>query len=179
MADIVEPKRNFIYKPEVAFEGAVSEGALSRLAAQGNFINYYQMDQANFNLNGRYNIITTPFYFGDGYITYPSAFEIVDVMLFTGETNGTGGTTEIDLKWIAEGGVSYASIFTTTPKYSSAAAVNSWCRQGVAPTGFTAPVISKFNFNPYDVIKLDVLQAVTGPVNGAYVKVFIRPRDGN
>lgn len=176
MADIT-PRRNQIQQEETRFQAAVSESTMSRVGAGINFINTAQMTQHDFNLNGRFNIIVAPYQFGDGYITYPYAFEIVHCMLFTGEDVGTGGTTEIDIKWAPEDGSSpYASIFSTTPKFTSAASPNTMVRNGgPGQTGMTAPILSKSQFDAYDVLRLDVLQTTTGPVNGVFVKLFIRP----
>lgn len=173
----LNPVRNIIQQEETRFEAAVSEGTLGRVGETLNLISLRQCNQADFNLNGKYNIIATPFYFGDGYITYPFPWEIVDVLLFTGENTGSSGTSEFDIKWIAEAGVSYASICSTTPKYTSSAPVNRMCRIGATPpAGMTSAVLSKTQFDAYDIVKLDVLQAVAGSVNGAYIKIFTRPR---
>lgn len=174
---MLDPVRNIIQKEETRFEAAVSEGTVGRVGETLNFVNIRQMDQANFNLNGKYNVIAAPYYFGDGFITYPFPFEIVDVLLFTGEAVGSSGTSEFDLKWVAEGDTTYASMCSTTPKYTPSAPLNAMCRVGgPVVAGMTSAVLSKTQFDAYDVIKLDVLQTVVGDVNGAYIKIFIRPR---
>jgi len=176
MSDIAD-RKYLIQQEETKFQAAVSESVMSRVGAVNNFIVNRENSQHDFNLNGAYNIFAPPFYFGDGYITYPWPFEIVDVLLFTGETIGTSGTTEVDLKWKPEIGGTYQSIFSTTPKFDTTAAINDFTRQGKVSTGFIAPVLSKSQFDAFDVLKLDVLQTISGPVNGLFVKVFVRPRD--
>ena len=170
-------RKFLIQQEETKFQAAVSESVMSRVGSMNNFLANRENSQHDFNLNGKFNIIATPYQFGDGYITYPWPWEIVDVFLFTGELVGTSGTSEIDVKWIAEGGVSYASIFSTTPKFTSSASPNRWVRIGQVVTGFTAPVLSKSTFDAYDTLRLDVLQTTVGDVNGLFVKIFVRPRD--
>jgi hypothetical protein len=174
MTDIVG-SRQFIQEEEVKAQAAVSESTMTRMGSMLNFIAAKEFTQHDFNLNGAYNIIPTPNLAVDGYVTYPFDFEIIDVLVFIGDVQGTSGTTEIDLKWRAEGGGAYASIFSTTPKFTYLAATGLFTRVGVAPAHFTAPVLSKTTFAAYDAIRLDVLTAVAGAAKGCFVKLFIRP----
>lgn len=175
MTDIVG-RRRILQQEEVRSNAAVSESTMSRFGAMANFLALYECSQHDFNLNGSYNILETPFQFGDGFITYPFPFEIVDVILFSGELNGSGGSTEVDIKWRSESGPTFESIFTTKPKFTNAVTPNDFTRvDGPTKTGFTKPVINKKLFNAYDILMLSVETAVEGMARGVFVKVFIRP----
>jgi len=147
------------------------------MGSVNNFIVNRENTQHDFNLNGRYNIITPPFFFPDGFMSYPWAFEIVDVHMMIGDV-GTSGFTELDLKWTNDTeSLSYASMFTTKPKAGPTAAAYSSIRVGQTKTGWTAPVLSKTTFDAYDKIKADITDVMGGPVSGVYLKIYVRPRD--
>lgn len=148
---------------------------MTRVGGSINFINTRHVYQHNWHLNGQYNIVTPPNLALDGFITYPFPFEIVDVMMFTGDGVGTGGLTEADIKWKPELSGTYQSIFATTPKVDDTAATSDFIRIGQTKTGFTAPVLDKSTFDAYDVLRFDLLQAVGGQPNGLFMKVWIRP----
>ena len=167
--------RRILQQEETRSQAALSEATMTRFGAMANFLALYESTQHDFNLNGRYNIIATPYQFSDGYITYPFPFEVVDVLVFNGEENGTSGTTEIDVKWKPESSGVFATIFSTTPKFLFSAGANQFCRIGNAPTGFTSPILSKTQFAAWDYLRLDVLAAASGDVRGVFVKVFVRP----
>jgi hypothetical protein len=174
----ISDRKFIMQQEETKFNSAVSESLVSRMGAVTNFIVNRELTQHDFNLNGKYNIIPAPYQFGDGYITYPFPFEIVDVMLFTGEAVGTSGTTEIDVKWKPESSGSFATIFSTTPKVTGSSPINRFVRVGgPGVTGMNRPVLSKTTFNAYDYLRLDVLQHRAGNVNGIFLKIFVRPRD--
>jgi len=178
MTDITD-KRNLIQQEEARYKSAVSEALLTRVGASMNFIMNRELVMDTFNLNGQYNIMVTPFSWGDGFISYPYPFEIVEVMLMAGSDVGDSGVTEIDLKWKAEEGDTYATIFSTTPKFTYEADPFEFTHiSAPTKTGFTKPVLSKTQFDAFDVVRIDVLQALVGlHVEGAFLKVFSRPRD--
>lgn len=174
MSDIT-PERLMIQQEETRSQAAVSESTMSRVGGAINFINTRHIYQHDWNLNGKYNSVVTPNVGLDGFITYPFAFEIVQFMLFSGENVGSGGITEIDVKWKPELSGAFASIFSTTPKFTNAAGANESIRIGQSRTGWTAPVLSKTEFDAYDILRFDLLQAVSGDPNGAFAKVWIIP----
>lgn len=174
MTDIA-PERKIIQQEETRAQAATSESVFQRVGAGINFINTRQFDQKDFILNGPYNIIPSPQLGVDGPITYPWNFEIVDVLVYVGDVVGSGGITEFDIKWKPEIGGTFQSIFSTTPKIAPAAAPFDFTRIGKVATGLTAPVLSKSTFAPYDTLRLDIVQAMTGTVNSSFVKVFMRP----
>ena len=174
--DIVA-ERSIIQQEETAPQAATSESTMTRLGANQNFINLYQLDQVDFKLNGPYNIVTPPQVHLDGIITFPFNFEIVAIAISNGTNNGDSGTTELDVKWQPyDNSTPYASIFTTTPKFTPAAAAQDLCFDGDTKTGFTAPVLSKTLFDAKDKLRVDLLQAISGVVDGAGIKIFWRPR---
>lgn len=176
MSDLAD-RKFIIQSEETQFEAAVSESVMQRMGSMNNFLANREMTAHNFNLNGFINVTPTPFFFGDGYITYPFPFEIVDFLLYSGDQVPTLGTVEVDAKWIPEGPGAYASLLTTTPKFDETAEANRHIRIGATRTGFVAPVLSKTQFDAYDTIRIDVLQSGDDDTNGAFVKIFVRPRD--
>ena len=141
MADITEV-RNMIQQEETAPQAAVSESTMSRVGAGINFVNKRHYYNHDFNLNGFYAVV--PVQNGiDGFLTYPFAFEILDIVLKTGDSAGASGTTELDLKWKPLLSGSYASIFSTTPKYTPSAGAHATWKIGSSVTGTTAPYTSE------------------------------------
>lgn len=174
----IPASRQIIQQEETRSQAAVSESTMTRMGAMNNFLALKECTAHDFNLNGAYNIVNTPNLAIDGPITYPFNFEIVAAIIYAGNGMGSSGTTEIDVKWKPETGGSFASIFSTTPKFDSTATPFDSARNGATPpTGFTAPVLAKTTFNAFDILHLDLLQAQLGPVNGVYLKLFIRPID--
>lgn len=122
-----------------------------------------------FTMNGPYLVGT----FQDGLLPAYQNMTIVDVYVY-GLTQGSGGTTEFDVQVGSLGGA-FSSIFTTTPKITSAAASNVWIRQGQTVTGCTAPVISggTFAVTANQAIKVDLVSIMTGtPQNCGVVLVL-------
>lgn len=174
MADLIST-RYMIQQEETRAQAAVSESTMSRVGSSVNFINTKHIYQHDWNLNGRYNIVTPPNLALDSYITYPFPYEILEFMVFSGDAMGSSGITELDVKWKPELSGTYQSIFSTTPKLTSAAGAFESIRQGQTRTGWTAPVLSKTQFDAYDILRLDLLQAQAGNPNGVFAKVWIRP----
>lgn len=175
MADLVEERKN-IQVEETRFKAALAQSLFSRLGAAVNFINKRHYYQHDWNLNGPYNAVPAPQLAVDGYITYNFPFKIEDVQMFTGAVNGSSGITEFDIKWRPENSGSWVSIFSTTPKFNSSAATFTSVRVGQTVTNFTAPVLSKTDFDAYDQLRLDVIQQVGGLPEGAFLKLWMRPR---
>lgn len=173
MADIVS-ERKMIQQEETKPQAAVTESVLSRVGSGINFINTRHYYIKEYCVNGRYNIIM-PNLSIDGFFSYPWAFEITDLIVKLGESTGVSGISEIDLKWKPETSGTWQSIFSTTPQWSAAAPADSSVRLGVSRTGWTTPVLSKTQFDPYDLIKLDLLQGLTGDVNSFFATIFTRP----
>lgn len=178
MATLVTPARKLIYQLGTQFRSAVSEELIQRLAGISNFISLYQHSEKQFFINGSYSTATTPVLGVDGLAVFEFDAEIIDVWMFN-TTAGSGGTTELDLKVATTSGGAFTSIFSTTPKITSAAGNNAWVGAPggayVAPTGTTAPVISTVNVDAHSAIRLDLLQTQTGGQNCGLI-VHYRPR---
>ena len=175
MADII-PERILIQQEETKFRAAVAESTLSRVGATTNFINEFQLDTIDFKVNGPYNRGSMPKLQFDGLVTFPFNFEILYAAIFTGSSVASGGTTELDVKWKPYASGAYASIFSTTPKFNSSAAASDSVYNGSSKTGFTPAVFSKTTFDAWDMLKFDILQAVSGDQSGCGLKLFWRPR---
>jgi len=173
MSDIAA-ERKMIQEGETKPQAAVTESVMFRVGGSINFINTKHYYIKEYCINGRYNKIV-PNLSVDGFFTYPWHFEILDIVLKLGDLVGSGGLSEIDLKWKPEVGGSWQSIFSTTPKWDDTAPADSPVRLGVTRTGFTTPVLAKTQFDPYDQIKLDILQGIGGVANSFFLTAFTRP----
>jgi hypothetical protein len=173
MSDVL-PLRRTPQVEEVRFKGAVSEGTAYKMAQSIAFINAYQQNLWQFNINGSYSSVTAPQYQIDGIITFNRPFEIIYCYIYSGEIIGSSGTTELDIKWKPRASGSYGSIFSTTPKFTTTAQANMACGNGDTATGFTAPVLAKTTFDAYDMLRFDMLGAMAGSPVGAGIGIFWR-----
>jgi len=165
-----------IQQESTAPQAAVSEDTMTKIGANNNFINLYQLPIYDFKANGAYNTLTLPALGFDGLMSFPFAWEIAALAIANGGLNGVSGTTELDLKWRAYNNTgSYTSIFSTTPKFTPSSTAYDLCFNGDSKTGFTAPVLSKTTFAAKDKVRLDILQTVTGEADFAGIKIFWRP----
>lgn len=174
MGTPVPAARNTIFIEGSTFRSAISEDLLQRFGASINFINQYVYNRLEFGAGGIYGNYTGGFpLLGVGTNEqFNDNSSIVNVVVFS-TTTGTSGTTELDIKWAPLGSGVYTSIFSTTPKITSAAANNVvFDANGInsTPAGCTAPVLSKVSFNQGDQLRFDMLQAMP---NGADVCVIV------
>lgn len=174
MANIV-PERILIQQEETKFRAAVSESTLSRVGATANFINLYQGNLREFMINGPYGTIATPNLGVDGIIRFPFNWEIVDLYIYAGEITSGTGTTDLDVKWKPFASGSYATIFSTTPKFTSSATPFETCGIAQTKTGFTAPILSKTLFDANDQLRIDLIGAINTGV-GCGIGFTFRPR---
>lgn len=182
MTDIA-PNRINVQQEAVRYRSAVSEGILSAVGGSINFINDYQLLSRDFYLNGPYNIVATPQTFVDGQIFFPTNVTIVAVYMFC-EIIGSGGTTELDIKYTNSSAGSFSTIFSTLPQITSTATGNgAYCyyngitNTSSAPTGTTAPVLGITDLNANSTLRMDILSAMTGTVSGTGIVLFYRPRN--
>jgi len=178
MGTPVTPIRNTIYYEGSQFRNAVSEDLIQRLGSSINFINAYQYTEKQFFLNGPYsNLPSYPQTFSDGLVFFQYDAEIIDVWAFS-ITPGSSGTTEIDVLRATTSGGSFTSIFSTTPKFTSASASGVWTDSaGITPvqTGVTRPVLATVNVNQGDALRVDLVSAMQGAYNTGIV-IHYRPR---
>jgi len=180
MATPVTPKRQLIYFEGAQFRAANSEELIQRQGSVSNFICLYQYTEKTFQGNGFYGRQTTPYSVTDGLTFFNFDAEIINVFAYI-NIPGTGGTTELDLKVASAGSSTWTSIFSTTPKFTSAAPTLARVDvTGTNPpvTGVTAPVFtsSPLNVNAGDAVRLDILQAMTGDPVTVGALIVYRPR---
>lgn len=177
MASLVPDLKKFIVGLEVKNAAAVSESTWRKIAGMINFIGHRTHQEKAFPVNGSYGMLTTyPINAIDGYAFFEYDAEIFNVWVYS-IVPGTSGTTELDIKVKPKLSGSFTSIFTTTPKVTSAAAAESFFCVGDTGTGITAPVLvgGSYNVNAGDGIRLDVISAMAGAEHCGVV-VHFRPR---
>lgn len=178
MPTIIPPKRNLIYYEGAEFRAAVSEELIQRQGAVTNFISIRQYQEKEFQANGFYGRASMPYIVTDGLTFFNFDAEIVNVFAYINEP-GSAGTTEIDLKISAPGSGTWTSIFSTTPKFTSAAAALSRVDvTGTNPplTGVTAPVLSTTNVDAGYAVRMDLIQAMTSDPVTCGALIIYRPR---
>jgi hypothetical protein len=146
----ITPSRSVIFQEDVSYKRSVSEAILSKVGAQSNFINTYQIDSHRFCLNGSYSVAT-------GIVLYDGAYnffynsEIVGVYFWNGQ-RGSSGLTDFDIEWVNESGGNEGSIFSSNPQIDSTASdvsigrVNLTTGNSTGGTGITLPTLSKTQF---------------------------------
>ncbi len=177
MSDLSILRQN-IQVEETRYGAGVSEFTLQKVGGAINFINIRQYQEKEFQANGFYGRTAMPYIVTDGLTFFNFDAEIVNVFAYINEP-GTTGTTEIDIKISAPGSGSWASIFSTTPKFtSSAAALSRVDVTGTNPatTGVTAPVLSTTNVLAGYAVRMDLIQAMTSDPVTCGALIIYRPR---
>lgn len=139
MSDLVPRRRNTQVEGS-RFLSAVSENLFQSVAADNNFINYFQMMDKRFNFNGNYATVALPIVAADGLDVFEFDSQIIDVWLFI-RVAGSSGTTEIDLEVADTPAGPWTSIFTTTPKINYVAGDYVW-------VGSVNPSLVGSEYNP-------------------------------
>jgi len=175
MADLT-PERKNIQIEESRFKFAVSESFCQKLGKSVNFLNYFQHSEKQFFINGSYNNNPSaiPFVGVDGMAVFEFDAEIIDVVMLISLV-GSSGQTVLDIEWAPEGSTTFTSIFSTTPKITSAAANFSRCYVGYTMSGTVAPVLSKTTFAAKDVLRCNLTEVPTGSVQNTGLLVYYRP----
>lgn len=176
MTDVAD-LRAIIQQEESNFKFAVSQSWAYKLAGAVNFINNRQHQEKRFDLNGPYNIGTEyPYTQIDGMTFFYKDATVVDCFMFIRDV-GSSGTTELDVKWAAQGSGVWASIFSTTPKIDSSAGSDTSIHLGQTGAGLTPAVFSKTSFSAGDRIRMDLIAAQAGStVFGTGLVLIYRPR---
>lgn len=174
MAEI-SPIRSNLQIEQAQFRAAVSESILQQAGSSINFINTYQKYDKAFCINGAYNSLSIPFAAIDNILFIPDNALITNAFMFTRKA-GSGGTTELDVKYATTPGGSWASVFSTTPKISYAAGDFAWCYTGSSFLNTTAPVLSVTNLNAGMAIRCDIITSQSGDARGAGIVLFLQPR---
>lgn len=174
MTDLTEERIN-IQEEETDYQSAGSEALFQRMGKSVNFINIRQHQVKEFMANGRYSAKVGY----EGLMVFPIDCEIVGVAMAVNEA-GSLGTTEIDVHWFSAPGVDEGTIFTTTPKITSAAGDYAYVGEYDGSTigggtGMTAPELAKTEFDAGDAIRVDIVTAQTSSYTCS-LTVYFRPR---
>lgn len=179
MTDIADARKNIDIN-DVQFRASVSESVGNKLGASINFINNRQYLTHQFNFNGRY-ALGVGFFGADGIFPCLNDTEIVGLTMFN-RVSGTSGTTEIDIEWLSASNSSQGSIFSTTPKIDSTASNYSYLIRNELtatnvelPTGATAPVFSKTQFDAGDALLCKLVSGM-GDAEDLSLLIHFRPR---
>lgn len=179
---VIAPIRKNIFEEDVRFRASVSEAVGNKIGSSVNFINERQYDVKNFFINGNYGIMSAyPQLSVDGRCWFQNDAYITGILVYS-DVPGSSGTTELDIKKSSDGGFSWASIFSTTPKFNSTASGLRHCvvdyvgATSVTPTGFTAPILITNNFNAGDVLRVDIIQKMAGTPQNCGILLHFRPR---
>lgn len=165
-------ERVLIQQEETAYRASVSEATLTRVGATANFINLYQANMREFMINGEYSGLL---FTVDGIVRFPFNWELIDCYIYSGISTGTSGTTTLDIKWKPFSSGSYSSIFSVLPAFNAGSSGGQTCGQGQSVSGFTAPVLSKTQFDAYDQLRLDLINSVVGGISCG-IGITFRPR---
>ena len=177
-SDLVIPVREELRVGDVRYKAAISEAVFTRVAAQNNFINSYQVDYHSFFLNGSYGITSGNFGYDGAYTCFFNS-EIVGVTIFNA-VSGVSGVTDLDIRWINQAGIDQGSIFSTTPKIDSTSSNgtrgfrNLQTGNDYTMTGVTLPVLSKNTFLEGETLYLTVNGTMSSAQNCA-LTLNIRP----
>jgi hypothetical protein len=177
MTDLTNIRR-MIQVEETQFRAPLSENTMQKIGQGINFINTVQHSEKQFFLNGKYgnSALNPPLYGVDGMTFFQYDAEIIDVWMFI-HTNGTSGTTELDVKRSTDNGATWNTIFSTTPKILSAAGSWVFMHIGSSFPNIVAPVLTSANVNAGDALRLDLIQAQVGDnVETCGIVIHYRPR---
>lgn len=178
MSNIPAVDEGLIQEEETVFKAAVSEYAARRVGSNLNFIRTYSHVPSQFKINGRYNTGITLARI-DGFIYFEFNAEIIDIVVLNG-TAGSGSTTELNVYRYVTSGGSGTSIFSTTPKITSAAGDNVKIQIGSSVTGTTAPVLTsspnRLAVNAGDWLECKMITTMSGSPRDIQLVVVWRPR---
>ena len=175
----VTPSRETVYTQEISYKKAVTENTWTKFGGAINFVNQRHHERKTWILNGNYTAVAVTGL--DGLWVVP--FDLAILYFAMGNvTAGTSGTTEADILRFTTPGGAGSSIFSTTPKMTSAASSNSYMLKDVlvpandvSPVGATLPVFSVTQLDQGDALRFDLLQSMVDAAN-VTVELHYRPR---
>ena len=179
-SDKIPPVRREAKFGDIETNRPVSEGTLKDFAAQSNFINDFQTDYHQFNLNGIFATAVTQ-EAPDGSYTFFYNASIVGITHLVQRT-GSSGVTEFDIVWYDQSNVLQGSIFSTKPSISFSASdgargfKNLVTNTELTQTGVTLPVFSKSTFLEGERIELRLISSASGTQN-ASLHINSRPEN--
>jgi hypothetical protein len=172
-------QRNLITVEEMQTGSAAAENTMSKVGADLNLLLTEAPVIYSWCANGPYSTGGVPQTKVDGLRMVIDNLELCGYFLSV-ESFGTSGTLEVDILRITTGGSS-ASIFSTTPKLTSAATGNYVATdfrtntQIYSPTGGTAGVASITNYSAGDKLQMNINNVQLG-ANGFSFQLFFRAR---
>lgn len=174
MANFPE-SRVYIQTEQVQTRKPVSENLMQSIAATNNHYLVKHLPYIKFAVNGYYqnaggsNGI-------DGLIVLPYQIKIVDIKMYIGSV-GSGGTTDLDVKYCTTPGGSFTSLFTTRPVASTSAASYSYIGTGQSVSGWTTPVLTSSNIiiPSTGALRLDIISAMSGQPVDTGIIVYYMP----
>lgn len=119
----------------------------------------------DFELNGNYGSLSLPSNQIDGLRFFNFNAAIINAWAWI-KSPGASGTTIVDIKYASAPGGSFASIFSTTPKFASTASASSYTDSTgvVSPgTGVTAGVLSTTSVAAGGALRMDITGAMVNP----------------
>lgn len=169
--------RRYVDELEIKYRAAVSESTFSKIGSAINFILHRTHEKKDFFLNGRYGVASVPALGVDGVCIFEFDAEIFAVYMFN-HVAGSSGTTELDVKKQATSGGAYSTIFSTTPKITSAAGNYARIGTGETVSGCTAPVLTStpLNVSAGEALRLDLISAQGGVPENCGIVIHYRPR---
>lgn len=128
----------------------------------------------SFELNGNYGNLTIPTLQIDGLRFFNFNATIVNAWAWI-RGAGSSGTTAVDIKYASAPGGSFASIFSTTPKFASTAGASAYTDSAgvVTPgTGVTAGVLSTTSVAAGGALKMDLTGTMVNPDSVGVTIIF-------
>lgn len=175
MGTPIADAKGVLYEEEVGYKRSVSESTFLKMGGAINFMNNRLHQTIKFQLNGVYNQIGTPLYYIDGMVIFPYDVEIFNAYMYN-MIAGSSGTTELDLRLVTAPRNATTSIFSTTPKITSAAGNVAYVGVGDTVSGCTAPIITTANINEGQGLVFHLLQAQSGSPRSCGIILNFRPR---
>ena len=174
---IIAPARSFILEEEVRYRASVNESVETKKGANVNHLQYFKFEPRKFILNGNYTGQTQTGL--DGIYPLPTDCEIALIAMSNVQA-GASGTTELDVKVQSSSGGSRTSIFSTTPKITSAAPDFAYLMHypdgllsDVGGTGLVLPVLSTSTFTKGQALSVDILDTMTNAKNIS-LEIYLR-----
>jgi hypothetical protein len=177
MGTEVTPARSNIYVEDVQYKSSISEAVGTKIAGAINMVNHNQYDEKIWMLNGLYSSEAAGGL--DGAYICARDMEIIGVAMYN-LVAGSSGTLELNIIRHTSSGVSGSSIFSTTPKLTTASGNNAFLfydfSNSIAvenPSGATQPVLVSVNLDKGDMLTMNKVQ---GQVNGESCGIMIQMR---
>ena len=180
MADVVA-NRSIIQSESIAYGASVSEATANELAQNSVHQAKNQIVYVDFKFNNDLGAFQTGLDFADGVFNCLRDFDIIGCTLNAGYI-GSSGTLEIDVMRVAGPNAVPSSIFSTTPKLTSAAGNYAYLAKDFEDNstaepsaGFTHAVLGITQLDKFDMIFPKLMQAQNAQID-AQLTLHLRIR---